>query len=96
MTACPFCSTEYDGYSIVGVLPANAHLTHWLRPVPVAQLCCPACGRYTYMHPDHPDVQRMHKDPPFEVIAENVRTLNVDVTEIGDPDLRAQFLRGRA
>ena len=95
MAACPFCNAEFRGYSIVGVQVANQHLTHWQETVPVAQLCCDQCGRYTFMHPDHPDVQRMRKSPPVEETAENVRTLNVDLREVGDPDLREQFERGK-
>jgi hypothetical protein len=94
MANCPYCQTEYQAYTIVGVLPASEHLTHWLDPVPVAQLCCERCGRYTFMHPDHPDVQRLQKGRPFEEVAENVRTLNVPVDEVGDPELREQFKHG--
>lgn len=94
MTACPYCQAEIQSYSIVGVLPASEHLTHWLDPVPVAQFVCPGCGRYTFMHPDHPDVQRLHKGPAFEAEAENLRTLNVPLSEVGDPELREQFERG--
>lgn len=94
MATCPYCTTEYEEYTIVGVLPANEHLTNWLDPVPVAQLCCEDCGRYTFMHPDHPDIQRLHKGRPYEQVATNVRTLNIAVEEIGDPDLQDQFRRG--
>jgi hypothetical protein len=95
MATCPFCETEYEDYEIVGVLPASEHLTYWLDPVPMAQLFCHKCGRYTFMHPDHPDVQRMHKGRPFEEVRESIRTLNVAVTEVGDPELREQFQHGR-
>ncbi|HLJ67143.1 MAG TPA: hypothetical protein VKX16_07260 [Chloroflexota bacterium] len=95
MASCPFCHTAYVEYAIVGVLPASEHLTHWLEPVPVAQLCCSECGRYTFMHPDHPDVQRLRKGQHYEEQADNVRTLNVGVSEIGDEELREQFVRGR-
>jgi hypothetical protein len=94
MANCPYCQAEYQTYTIVGVLPASQHLTHWLDPVPIAQLCCDGCGRYTFMHPDHPDVQRLQKGRPYEETAENVRTLNVPVTEVGDPELREQFEHG--
>jgi hypothetical protein len=95
VASCPFCNVEYVEYSVVGVLPASEHLTYWLDPVPLAQLCCTGCGRYTFMHPDHPEIQRMRRAKPFEKAAENVRTLNVAVEEIGDPELRSQFERGR-
>ena len=94
MAICPYCSTEYTEFTIVGILPANEHLTDWLDPVPVAQLVCSSCGRYTFMHPDHPDVQRLHKGRPYEEMAENVRTLNVPLQEVGDPELREQFVHG--
>ncbi|HEX6507878.1 MAG TPA: hypothetical protein VF221_09625 [Chloroflexota bacterium] len=96
MSSCPYCNTQYVEYTIVGVIPASAHLTHWLEPVPVAQLFCQSCGRYTFMHPDHPDVLRMPKGKPYEETEENVRTLNVAVEEIGDQELREQFARGHA
>lgn len=95
MAACPYCDTEYQEYEIVGVLPASEHLTEWLEPVPLAQLLCASCGRYTFMHPDHPDVQRLHKGRPYEQTSENIRTLNVAVTEVGDPELREQFAHGK-
>ncbi|MGH2447076.1 MAG: hypothetical protein ACRDFS_00505 [Chloroflexota bacterium] len=95
MSNCPYCQTEYLGYSIVGVVPANERLTGWLDPVPVAQLFCEDCGRYTFMHPDHPDVQRMRKGKPFEELASNTRTLNVQAAEVGDDGLRGQFEKGR-
>lgn len=94
MAQCPFCSTEYDSYTIVGVYPANEHLTYWLDPVPVAQLCCNSCGRYTFMHPDHPDVQRLHKSQHVEQEQSPIRTLNVPLEEVGDPELRDQFQHG--
>jgi hypothetical protein len=94
MATCPFCQEAYTEYEIVGVLASSEHLTEWLDPVPVAQLCCPGCGRYTFMHPDHPDVQRLRRGQPFETIAENVRTLNVPLEEIGDPELKEQFAHG--
>lgn len=94
MASCPHCSTAFESYTIVGVLAASEHLTHWLDPVPVAQLVCPSCGRYTFMHPDHPDVQRLHKGDAYESQAQNVRTLNIPVEEVGDPELREQFERG--
>jgi hypothetical protein len=93
--ACPYCGGTIASYTIVGVLPANAHLTEWLDPVPVAQLVCNGCGRYTFMHPDHPEVQRLRKGTPYEETAENVRTLNVPLTDVGDPELRDQFVHGR-
>jgi len=96
MASCPFCNETYEDYRIVGVLPANEHMTDWLDPVPVAELFCKACGRYTMMHPDHPDVLRMHRAPPIEKAAENIRTLNVQVEEIGDPEVRQQFVHGEA
>lgn len=96
MADCPYCGTQYAGYSIVGIFPANEHLTDWLEPVPVAQLFCQSCGRYTFMHPDHPDVQRMHKGQPIEQSASNVRTLNVSLADVGDQELREQFERGSA
>ena len=96
MASCPHCQTNFETYTIVGILPASEHLTHWLEPVPVAQLICDMCGRYTFMHPDHPDVQRLHKGAPYERVAENVRTLNVPLTEVGDPELREQFERGES
>jgi hypothetical protein len=96
MASCPFCGERYEDYQVVGVLPASEHLTHWLEdPIPVAQLFCRSCGRYTYMHPDHPDVLRLRKGEPYEQTEENLRTLNVAVEEIGDPELREQFARGR-
>jgi hypothetical protein len=94
VAACPYCDTEFDCYEIVGVLAASEHLTQWLDPVPVAQLVCSGCGRFTFMHPDHPDVQRLHKGEPFESQADNIRTLNVPLAEVGDPELREQFERG--
>lgn len=94
MADCPFCNCEYTEYTIVGVIPANEHLTDWLEPVPIAQLLCASCGRYTYMHPDHPDVQRLGKGARYED-RDNTRTLNVPIMEIGDPELRDQFIRGR-
>jgi hypothetical protein len=95
MANCPYCQSRYRDYSIVGVLPASQHLTHWLDPIPLALLGCSDCGRYTLMHPDHPEVQRLSKAVPFETIAENVRTLNVGLEEVGDPELREQFIHGR-
>lgn len=94
MATCPHCSTDFESYSIVGVLPASEHLTHWLDPVPVAQLVCTSCGRYTFMHPDHPDVQRLHMGTPYEAQADNLRTLNVPLEEVGDPELKEQFEHG--
>jgi hypothetical protein len=94
VTACPHCETAIATYTIVGVLPASEHLTSWLEPVPVAQLVCSSCGRYTFMHPDHPDVQRLTKGPAYEGQADNVRTLNIPVEEVGDPELRHQFETG--
>jgi hypothetical protein len=47
------------------------------------------------MHPDHPSVQRLPCEPPVEAVAENVRTLNVDVQEVGDNLLRRQFETGQ-
>lgn len=94
MAECPYCETSYASYTIVGVLPANEHLTDWLDPVPVAQLCCDSCGRYTFMHPDHPDVQRLRKGEAYEH-KENTRVLNVSLVEIGDDELREQFAHGR-
>ena len=95
MAICPYCNAEYAEFTIVGLLPANKHLTAWLDPVPVAQLVCSSCGRYTFMHPDHPDVQRLHRGQPFEQIPESVRTLNVPIEEVGDPELQEQFRHGR-
>lgn len=95
MANCPYCETEYESYTVVGVLPASEHLTYWLDPLPVAQLCCVSCGRYTFMHPDHPDVQRLSRAHTHEGHRESVRTLNVPVGEIGDPELRDQFEYGR-
>jgi len=95
VASCPYCNTEYQHYTIVGVLPANEHLTHWLDPAPLAQLCCESCGRFTFMHPDHPDVQRLTKAQHYEQDQEPVRTLNVPISEVGDPELREQFERGR-
>jgi hypothetical protein len=95
MPACPYCNTSYQSYHVVGVLPASEHLTHWLPdPEPIAQLLCVSCGRFTFMHPDHPEVQRLPKSKPFERTEENVRTLNVPLQEVGDPELREQFERG--
>ena len=94
MTSCPYCEAAIESYTVVGVLPANEHLTEWLEPIPVAQLVCEACGRYSFMHPDHPDVQRLHRGRAYDVVAENVRTLNVPLLEVGDPELREQFSRG--
>lgn len=94
MASCPFCNAVYEGYAIVGVYPASEHLTDWLDPIPVAQLFCRDCGRYTFMHPDHPDVQRMPKARAFEEVGENVRTLNVPLEDVGDEELRVQFERG--
>ena len=94
MANCPYCTSEYAGYCIVGVLPANEHLTDWLEPVPVAQLFCDSCGRYTFMHVDHPAIQRMSKGRPTEEVGANVRTLNIAVTDVGDEDLRHQFEKG--
>ncbi|MBV9279305.1 MAG: hypothetical protein JOZ41_04420 [Chloroflexi bacterium] len=94
MATCPFCNTPYKVYTIVGVLPASEHLTYWLDPVPLAQLCCESCGRYTFMHPDHPEVQRLHKAQHFEDQKEPVRTLNIPLSEVGDPELREQFEHG--
>ena|SRR5579872_1895881 len=93
MSSCPYCNVAFECYTVVGVMPANEHLTDWLDPVPVAQLVCQSCGRYTFMHPDHPDVQRLHKGPCYER-AENVRTLNVPLEEVGDEELREQFAHG--
>lgn len=59
--------------------------------MPMALLFCRDCGRHTLMHPDHPEVQKMEPEPPLEVAADNVRTLNVDVEEVGDSRLRQQF-----
>lgn len=95
MAACPYCESQYESYTVIGVLPASEHLTYWLDPVPLAQLCCQSCGRYTFMHPDHPDVQRLPKAQHFELQKEAVRTLNVPVEEVGDPELREQFERGQ-
>jgi hypothetical protein len=95
MAACPFCGKEYASYTVVGVMPASEHLTYWLDPVPLAQLCCEACGRYTFMHPDHPDVQRLPKEQHYEVQMESIRTLNVPLSEVGDPELREQFQHGK-
>lgn len=95
MATCPYCDSAYESYTIVGVLPASEHLTDWLDPVPLAQLCCPSCGRYTFMHPDHPDVQRLPKSQHFETQQEPMRTLNVALEEVGDPELREQFQRGQ-
>jgi hypothetical protein len=94
VATCPYCDVAYKDYEIVGVMAASEHLTDWLDPVPMAQLFCEACGRYTFMHPDHPDVQRLRKGRPFEEMRESVRTLNVPVDEVGDPELREQFRRG--
>ena len=96
MAGCPFCGEDYAEYTIVGVLPASEHLTYWLDPVPVAQLFCRSCGRFTFMHPDHPDVQRLPKGQHFEQQKNSVRTLNVAVSEVGDPELREQFERGQS
>jgi hypothetical protein len=94
VTSCPFCSTQYTGYTIIGVLPASEHLTEWLEPVPMALLGCGECGKFTLMHPDHPDVQRLPKGRPYEDAEGSVRTLNVPVAEVGDPELRHQFEAG--
>jgi len=94
MCSCPFCGSGIDCYTVVGVLPASEHLTHWLDPVPVAQLVCESCGRCSFMHPDHPEVQRLRKDNAYEQKAENVRTLNVPLNEVGDEELREQFIHG--
>lgn len=94
MATCPYCDESYTEYSIVGVLPASEHLTNWLDPVPLAQLVCGGCGRYTFMHPDHPDVQLLPKRQHFET-QENIRTLNVDLESLGDAELREQFEHGR-
>jgi hypothetical protein len=48
------------------------------------------------MHPDHPDVERMCRGVPFEVVAENIRTLNVPLEEVGDEELKLQFQHGIA
>src|SRR5579864_8987609 len=95
MAECPYCNAVYESYTIVGVLPANEHLTDWLDPVPLAQLVCESCGRYSFMHPDHPDVQRLRKGEPYEMHIENIRTLNVPVNEVGDAELREQFVHGK-
>src|ERR1700730_1035085 len=95
MAGCPYCGAHYRVFTIVGVLPASEHLTYWLDPIPVAQLCCDSCGRYTFMHPDHPDVQRLPKGQHFESVKANVRTLNVPLDEVADPELREQFEHGR-
>ncbi|HZU12813.1 MAG TPA: hypothetical protein VFB58_08240 [Chloroflexota bacterium] len=95
MANCPYCGEEYWEYTIVGVRPADEHLNQWLDPMPLAQLFCESCGRYTFMHPDHPDVQRLRKGQHQERQTETVRTLNVPITEIGDDELREQFARGR-
>jgi hypothetical protein len=94
VTACPYCDVAYHEYTIVGVFPANEHLTYWLDPIPIAQLACHSCGRYTFMHPDHPDVQRLKKHNPNAPAKDAVRTLNVAIEEVGDPELREQFQRG--
>lgn len=94
MAECPYCNTIYTAFTIVGVVPANEHLTDWLDPVPIAQLSCDSCGRYTFMHPDHPDVLRLRKGEPYEQ-KDNTRTMNVSLMEIGDEDLREQFSHGR-
>jgi hypothetical protein len=95
VASCPYCSAAYLSYRIVGVLPASEHLTYWLDPVPVAQLLCDSCGRITFMHPDHPDVQRLPTSQHIDTHAGAIRTLNVPVSEIGDIQLREQFARGR-
>src|SRR5947209_2034466 len=95
MSACPYCNTAYDGYRIVGVRAADAHWIGWLdEHVPIALLLCGSCGRLTFMHPDHPDVQRLSPDPPLEEVAQNIRTLNVALEEVGDQELRQQFEEG--
>lgn len=93
MATCPYCSVPYRSYTIVGVLPANEHLTYWLDPIPVAQLHCSSCGRITFMHPDHHEVQRLPKEQPSG--HESIRTLNVPVAEVGDHELQEQFSHGR-
>lgn len=95
MANCPYCDVAYVEYTIVGVLPADEHLTRWLDPAPVAQLFCRGCGRYTFMHPDHPDVQRLRKGQHEERQGESLRTLNVPLSEIGDGELQQQFSEGR-
>jgi hypothetical protein len=47
------------------------------------------------MHPDHPDVQRLPKEQHYEVQMESIRTLNVPLSEVGDPELREQFQHGK-
>jgi hypothetical protein len=47
------------------------------------------------MHPDHPDVQRLHKEQHYEE-GDNTRTLNVPLMEIGDEELREQFAKGHS
>jgi hypothetical protein len=93
MAVCPFCGTPYEEYTVVGLTPASERLTYWLDPVPVAQLICSSCGRYTFMHPDHADVQRLPRGLPYEE-REDVRTLNVPLEEVGDPELKDLFLHG--
>lgn len=95
MANCPYCETAYREFTIVGVLPANRDLTTWLDPIPLALLQCESCGRYTTMHPDHPDVQRLRRGPAYEDVGENTRTLNVAPTEVGDGELRHQFEAGK-
>lgn len=93
--SCPYCSEAYEGYRIVGLQVANADEVNWLEErVPMALLFCRECGRATFMHPDHPDVQRLRPEVPVEVLAENVRTLNVELQEVGDSKLRQQFEAG--
>jgi hypothetical protein len=95
VTACPFCHSQYDGYRIVGLYAADAHNISWLDVlVPMAMLFCKACGRATLMHPDHPDVQSLPREPVLEEVAQNVRTLNVRLAEVGDEELRHQFEAG--
>lgn len=95
MALCPYCNTAYAEYTIVGIHPANRGLTAWLDPIPLALLACGSCGRFTIMHPDHPDVQRLQRGPAYEDIGTNTRTLNVPTGELGDETLRHDFESGQ-
>ncbi|HZT97227.1 MAG TPA: hypothetical protein VFB34_10370 [Chloroflexota bacterium] len=96
MITCPFCSEPYRGYRIVGVAVADESITGWLdERLPLAMLFCYDCGRGTFMHPDHPEVQRLEPEPPLEKVETGVRTLNVDLDDVGDSRLKRQFIEGR-
>jgi hypothetical protein len=96
MCSCPYCSDEYSSYRIIGLETVDASGIEWSdEKVPLALLFCRTCGRATLMHPDHPEVQRMHAEAPIEQSGQNIRTLNVSLADVGDETLRHSFEKGR-